>query len=378
MRVGLRRLSTAVAREADGAARLLQGARPLIQPHSLRPQGTTDMLTGRPVKATNESLGIELPNVDLTQDFSFEECEVLKQASDDAGGIVVFTNQKDTLDIHGHRRFAKTMADSENTAIERQPVVAGHPDEGDVMEIVREASANVVFGENWHSDHSFMDYTASYSILRGAVVPRLGVNDTLFSSTEDAFDGLSQTMQNLILDLNAFHSANKAYGAGHPGNSRAAMEGTDTMTWKDDAPILEADVLQPVVSVHPRTGRKGIYVSPTFTTHIDGMRAEESKAVLLFLCNWIARPDFCTRVSWQPNQVVMWDNRSLSHKGLADDLGERRVVHRVTLRGASPVNHRGQNFSLTHKTQAAAGGLWGDVFDDDPPEGLRSKQQMAA
>ena len=25
-----------------------------------------------------------------------------------------------------------------------------------------------------------------------------------------------------------------------------------------------------------------------------------------------------------------------------------------------------------------AGGLWGDVFDDDPPEGLRSKQQMAA
>ena len=346
MRVGLRRLSTAVAREADGAARLLQGARPLVQPHSLRPQGTIDMLTGRPVKATNESLGIELPNVDLTQDFSFEECEVLKQASDDAGGIVVFTNQKDTLDIHGHRRFAKTMADSENTTIERQPVVAGHPDEGDVMEIVREADANVVFGENWHSDHSFMDYTASYSILRcaalaatcyaphaspavpaasagasrpsspvlgrGAVVPRLGVNDTLFSSTEDAFDGLSQTMQNLILDLNAFHSANKAYGAGHPGNSRAAMEGTDTMTWKvrrphlplpsprrksgtsspprhrlpsgrpptrpppvprlrqDDAPILEADVLQPVVSVHPRTGRRGIYVSPTFTTHIDG------------------------------------------------------------------------------------------------------------
>ena len=100
----------------------------------------------------------------------------------------------------------------------------------------------------------------------------------------------------------------------------------------DDTPILEADVLQPCVTVHPRTGRKSIYVSPTFTTHIDGMRPEESRSILLFLCQWIARPEFCTRVSWRPNQVVMWDNRSLSHKGLADELKERRAVHRVTVR----------------------------------------------
>ena len=59
-------------------------------------------------------------------------------------------------------------------------------------------------------------------------------------------------MQNLILDLNAYHSANKAYGVGHPGNSRAAMEGTSTMMWKENAPILENDVLQPVVTVPPR------------------------------------------------------------------------------------------------------------------------------
>ena len=41
MRVGLRRLSTAVAREADGAARLLQGARPLIQPHRVDKASST-------------------------------------------------------------------------------------------------------------------------------------------------------------------------------------------------------------------------------------------------------------------------------------------------------------------------------------------------
>ena len=202
-------------------------------------------------------------------------------------------------------------------------------------------------------------------------MPRLGVNDTLFSSTEDAFDALSPTMQRLLLDLNAYHSGNKAYGDGHPGNSRAAMEDTDTMQFLAETPVLESDVLQPVVTVHPRTGRRGIYVSPTFTTRIDGMREEESRAMLNFLCQWIARPEFCTRVSWVPNQVVMWDNRSLSHKGLADELCERRVVHRITLRGRSPVNHRGESFSLTHTSAPAQGGLFEAVFDDS-----RNQQAM--
>lgn len=365
-----RRLSAATAALQYGAARLRHGARPLVQP-TTRPEGTIDMMTGRPVRATSKHLGVELPNVDLTQQLSFDECEEIKQASDDAGGIVVFTNQNEDMTIHDHVNFAKMMAESEATELEPHAVAQGHPDAPEVLEIVREANASVVFGENWHSDHSFFGRTASYSILRGVEVPRLGVNDTLFSSTEDAYDALSPTMQNLLLDLNAYHSANKAYGAGHPGNSWAAMEDTDTMQFLEHTPILDSDVLQPVVTVHPRTGRRGIYVSPTFTTRIDGMRREESQAMLQFLCRWIARPEFCTRVSWKPNQVVMWDNRSLSHKGLADELCERRVVHRITLRGRSPVNHRGESFSLTHTSAPAQGGLFEAVFDDS-----RNQQAM--
>ena len=250
------------------------------------------------------------------------------------------------------------QAESEATELEPHAVAQGHPDAPEVLEIVREANQNVVFGENWHSDNSFHEETASYSILRGYEVPRLGVNDTLFSSTEDAYDALSPTMQNLLLDLNAYHSANRAYGEGHGGNSRAAMEKTNTMRFKEDMPILETDVLQPMVRVHPRTGRRSLYASPTFTTHIDGMHEEESKAVLQFVYEWIARPEFCTRVSWHENQVVMWDNRSLQHKGLADDCSERRIVQRVSIRGSSPMNHEGKQFSLTHRVAAAGAGLF--------------------
>ena len=355
----VRGIASALARVSQNcSSRLLEGRAPLIQPHSQRPAGVIDELTGKVMRATNDTLGAELPNVDLRQDFNFEDCETLKQACDDAGGILVFTNQAPDLTVQEHVEFAKIMAASDDTCVEPHAVSAGLPDAPEILEIVREANAGVVFGENWHSDNSFHERTGSYSILRGAEVPRLGVNDTLFSSTEDAYDGLSQTMQNLILDLNAYHSANRAYGGGHSGNSRAAMEATGTMRFRDHMPILETDVLQPVVSVHPRTGRRSIYVSPTFTTHIDGMQKEESNSILKFLYHHVARPEFCTRVSWVPNQVVMWDNRSLSHKGIADEVHERRVVQRVSIRGTSPMNHKGIQYSLTHKVVAAQAGLF--------------------
>ena len=345
-----------LARAPARCSRLLEGARPLIQPHDERPQGTIDMLSGKLVEATNDDLGWELPNVDLTENFTDEDLETLQQASDDAGGILVFTNQKESMTVHDHVRFARRLAEYNRTEIEPHAVAAGLPEAPEILEIVREATANVVFGENWHSDNSFMARTCSYSILRGTEVPRLGVNDTLFSSAEDAYDALSPTMQNLLLDLNAYHSANKAYGAGHPGNSRAAMEGTLSMRLADDAPILENDVLQPIVVVHPRTGRRGLFASPTFTSHIDGMKPDESRAILSFVYKWIARPEFCTRVSWQPNQVTMWDNRSLSHKGVADDCSEKRVVQRISIRGDQPKNHRGVAFS-GKTVQAVQAGL---------------------
>jgi len=108
------------------------------------------------------------------------------------------------------------------------------------------------------------------------------------------------------------------------------------MRFNDHAPILKKDFLHPVITVHPDTGRKSIFVSPTFTTRIDGMTREESDMLLGFLYEHIAKPEFCARVSWSKYQVTMWDNRSLSHKGVADDVSERRIVHRVSLRGSRP------------------------------------------
>merc|ERR1719326_2718149 len=154
-------------------------------------------------------------------------------------------------------------------------------------------------------------------------MPRRGSNDTMFASTEAAYAALSPLMQQRLQGLTAVHSAGKAYNAGSTTNSFAAMQATNTMRLNDDAPILKTDVVQPVVVAHPRTGRPALFVSPTFTKRIPGMHPEESEALLRFLYAWIARPEFITRVSWEAHQVTMWDNRCLSHKGIADQVDER-------------------------------------------------------
>ena len=103
--------------------------------------------------------------------------------------------------------------------------------------------------------------------------------------------------------------------------------------------------MQPVVTVHPDTGRRSLFVSPTFTKEIHGMQREESQALLQFLYAHIARPEFTARVSWDEGQVTMWDNRMLSHRGIADDCSEKRVVQRVSIRGHTPFDIEGKSYA---------------------------------
>ena len=40
---------------------------------------------------------------------------------------------------------------------------------------------------------------------------------------------------------------------------------------------------------------------------------------------------------WEPDDVLMWDNRCTVHAVTPHDPGERRVMHRTTIVGTEPV-----------------------------------------
>ena len=93
------------------------------------------------------------------------------------------------------------------------------------------------------------------------------------------------------------------------------------------------DAVHPVVLVHPRTGRKGLYVNPDFTLRLEGWTEAESKPLLDYLYTHAARPEFTCRFRWREGSIAFWDNLATWHFALNDYQGARRLMHRITLEG---------------------------------------------
>ena len=93
--------------------------------------------------------------------------------------------------------------------------------------------------------------------------------------------------------------------------------------------------IHPVVSVHPATGRKALFVNQHFTRRIVELSHEESELLLGYLVRWIAQPRFCVRYRWRKGTIAVWDNRCTQHFVVGDFDGQR-IIQRVTVKGDAP------------------------------------------
>tara|TARA_E500000178_G_scaffold184394_1_gene182721 strand:- start:227 stop:727 length:501 start_codon:yes stop_codon:yes gene_type:complete len=153
--------------------------------------------------------------------------------------------------------------------------------------------------------------------------PANGGGDTMFANMYLAYELLSDIMKGLLSDLVAVHDGAIPY----LGNYRVAPP-TDSEYPRNE---------HPVVVTHPETGRKVLYVNSGFTSHIKGMRAWESRALLDALLNHIATTARLTcRVEWQPNTLTLWDNRCTQHHAVWDYWPESRYGERVSILGTEP------------------------------------------
>ena len=201
------------------------------------------------------------------------------------------------------------------------PGVDGHPE---VMPIHADRSSVRATGERWHSDVSCDTRPPMGSILRMHTVPEIG-GDTLFANMYAAYGALSERMRALLDGLQAVHDGGPYYRE------------VNRLIGRDDGGRAYPSAEHPVVRTHPVTGRKVLFVNQMFTQYIVGLPAAESRAILGFLFEHVARPDFQCRFRWRPNSVAMWDNRCTQHHAIWDYWPETRSGYRVTIRGEAPV-----------------------------------------
>lgn len=263
-------------------------------------------------------IGAEVSGVDLAQ-LSDKDFSIVKQAFLDH--LVLFFHGQE-LSMEEHIRFGRRFGE-----------LHLHPAAGDYMkhdhlppEILRihaDADTKRPAGDSWHTDVSCDAEPPMASILMLERVPPIG-GDTLFANMYAAYEALSGPMKALLGSLTATHDGGPNY------RDRAAKAGVDV---SDKVYPCNS---HPVVRTHPETGRKALYVNSAFTTHINGLPADESRAILDFLYQHIAKPIFQCRFSWRPGSIAMWDNRCALHHAMWDYYPQVRSGQRVTVKGDRP------------------------------------------
>lgn len=261
-------------------------------------------------------LGAEVMGLDLARVGEREFGEINRAWLDH--GILLFRGQRLTTPQHiAFSRGFGELDTHESSAPDR------HPDYNEVLLITNKPkpsgapSDTRYTGRVWHSDHSFTPRPALGSLLRAVEIPDVG-GDTMFTNMYLAYETLSDGMKQMIADLHGVH----------------------TTARKVDDPERLADmkrrnppVAQPLVRVHPETGRKALYVGEK-VKQIAGFTAEESKPLLDYLCKHATRHEFVYRHQWRRDDLLMWDNRCTMHIALGDyDETKLRHMERTTVLG---------------------------------------------
>lgn len=236
-----------------------------------------------------------------------------------------------------HKVLAFADQRMDDDALERFTVAMGgfgedpffDPIEGreHIAAILREADEkSPLFAENWHSDWSFLPQPPSGTCLLAVEIPPVG-GDTLFSDQVAAFAALPEDRKDYLRSLTAVHSASRGYapdglyGDNDQGRSMAIRPGEAALARQS----------HPLVRRHSETGEEVLFCSLSYVVGIEGMDEMEALGLIVELQQWCEQDRFIYRHKWEPDMLVMWDNRSVNHKATGGYEGHRRELHRTTI-----------------------------------------------
>jgi taurine dioxygenase len=271
-------------------------------------------------EALTPAIGATIENVDIAAPLRDGEIAEIRTALDEH--LVLFFKGQ-SLTPAAQRDFAARFGE-----LYVHPFYPGHDDAGEIMVLEHDATrrANT---DRWHNDVTYLERPPQASLLYAQVIPPLG-GDTLWANMYAAYESLSAPMQRLVSGLRAVHSFAKNFTP-----ERFKSLGMEDR--RDEMYAKHPPVSHPVARTNPATGRKALFVNQDFTSHIEGTPARESDALLRFLFEHMAQPEFQVRWRWTAGDVAFWDNRWTQHCALADYFPQRRIVRRATIAGDRPV-----------------------------------------
>jgi taurine dioxygenase len=260
-------------------------------------------------KRLNPNLGAEISGVDLSRPLSNSEVEALHDALHEH--LVIFFRNNSPIDPGALVRLGRHFGELHSH------VMGGLPNHPEVRRLHADQSSKHVAGEDWHTDSTCDPIPPLGSILYLHTLPPLG-GDTIFASMYSAYDALSPFMKEYLSRLTATHDGSLVFNRFNKDKKYPVS-------------------VHPVITKHPATGRKVIFVNRSFTSHINELPERESRGVLDFLYDHLESPLYQMRFHWEAHSIAFWDNRCTQHYAVWDYYPATRSGYRVQIEGQKPI-----------------------------------------
>jgi taurine dioxygenase len=208
----------------------------------------------------------------------------------------------------------------------------------------------------WHTDQSYRRPPPDVSLFFAVLPSQKGQGQTLFANGIAACAALPPALKARVDALVGLHVK--------PGSGRSEKAVRAGETPQPLQPH-ERPQRQPVVRVHPVTGKPSLYlceagqmdwVQGPFVGMQSGPDGDGAR-LLYEIMTHFTQPQFTYAHEWEQGDLVVWDNRSLVHAATWYDAAkEKRLMWRTTVRGNPGAEYAGEAKSWIPKSALQAAG----------------------
>jgi alpha-ketoglutarate-dependent 2,4-dichlorophenoxyacetate dioxygenase len=271
-------------------------------------------------KPLHPTFGVIIEDIDLNQvskNFLYKEIRELFENY----SAILFKKQEISNDAH--ISFAKLFGDLEN----REAMANNSDVEFELSLVTNQKKDKSVYDEFdiktldlkanmlWHTDSTFLPVPALANIITAKIIPSSG-GETELASTRVALKKLPKDLYHYIKDKKIWHNLSHSR---KQINEQLAEE-TYISRW----PSQKWDA----ILKNPETGEKSIYIA-SHSYQIEGMSELNSQKIITEVINFCTQNEFVYSHSWSLGDVLIWDERSILHRGRPWPYEEPRTMSSI-------------------------------------------------
>lgn len=264
------------------------------------------------ITPTGKILGATVTGIDLTQPLSQTDFAAILRGLAQYG-VLRFPDMR--LQARELRDFSRRFG-SLHSITSRYVSEDGVPEVDILSNIVRDGKfiGTPDGGQLWHTDMSYNKIVGFSNALVAYEVPvRDGkpLGATEFINAAAAYDDLPDSLKQSLEGKTSVHDFNQYW-------ELRRKNGSDRSPLTEQERAARPPTRHPVVLTHPVSGRRFLYVNPSYCETIEGMPSNEGRQLLGQLFEHMMQEKYRYVHHWTRNDLLMWDHLWTWHNAVAD------------------------------------------------------------